>query len=158
MSASKPARASRRVTTPAAARLRALGWTPARLMARAERARTLAYAPYSRFRVGAALLTDDGRVIVAANVENASFGLSMCAERNAVFKAVSEGARGVVAVAVTAGPTRAASPCGACRQVLFEFGPDIAVYWRHKGGAVVESRVRDLLPHGFGRRDLRNRK
>ncbi len=121
---------------------------PSALMAEAELARLAAYAPYSRFQVGAALLTADGRVIRGCNVENASYSLTLCAERNAVFKAVSEGARAFVAIAVTAGPGRSASPCGSCRQVLYEFSPEIRVHWRD-GNRVVTRRIEQLLARPF---------
>jgi cytidine deaminase len=118
-------------------------------MAEAEKARATAYAPYSKFSVGAALLTRGGRIVHGCNVENASFGLSICAERNAVWKAVSEGERDFVAVAVTAGPDGGASPCGACRQVLQEFAPKIAVYWRDGGGQIAKSTIGELLSKPF---------
>lgn len=92
------------------------------LTAAATQARTGAYAPYSRFRVGAAVRTAQGTVYTGANVENASYGLSMCAERVAIHKAVSEGQRRLVAVAVVADGTALTMPCGACRQVMAEFG------------------------------------
>lgn len=118
-------------------------------MAEAERARRHSYSPYSRFAVGAALLTRDGRIVHGCNVENASFGLSICAERNAVFKAIGEGERDFVAVAVTAGPRQNASPCGACRQVLHEFAPRMWVYWRDGSGRLVRRRLDGLLARGF---------
>ena len=127
----------------------ARGISPARLMAEAERAREQAYAPYSKFAVGAALLTRGGRIVHGCNVENASFGLSICAERNAVWKAVSEGERDFVAVAVTAGRSGGASPCGACRQVLHEFAPGLTVYWRDERGRLVKDSVAGLLPKAF---------
>jgi cytidine deaminase len=118
-------------------------------MAEAERARRNAYAPYSRFRVGAALLTAGGRIVHGCNVENASYGLTVCAERNAIFKAIGEGEREFVAVAVTAGAGRpAASPCGACRQVLHEFAPGMWVCWLDRG-RVVKRRLSALLRHPF---------
>jgi len=123
--------------------------TPAQLMAEAEIARTHAYAPYSRFRVGAALLTANGRVVHGCNVENASFGLSICAERNALWKAVSEGVREFVAVAVTAEPGHEASPCGACRQVLHEFAPDLRVYWSDGRGGIQRAKIEQLLARPF---------
>jgi cytidine deaminase len=110
--------------------------TPARLMAEAARARRNAYAPYSRFAVGAALLTAGGRVFHGCNVENASYGLTTCAERSAIFTAICEGERDFVAIAVTAREGRGAPPCGSCRQVLQEFGPDMLVYWRDAGGRI----------------------
>jgi cytidine deaminase len=119
------------------------------LMEQAELARRNAYAPYSGFRVGAALLTADGRVFLGCNVENASLGLSICAERAAVLKAVSEGARDFVAIAVTPGGGRSASPCGACRQVLHEFAPDLKVLWRDRGGRTVRTNLGRMLGHPF---------
>ena len=118
-------------------------------MAEAEKARRQAYAPYSKFLVGAALLTRGGRVVHGCNVENASFGLSICAERNAVWKAVSEGERDFVAVAVTAGTAGGASPCGACRQVLQEFAPGILVYWRNGSGGIAKESIAGLLRRPF---------
>lgn len=107
----------------------------ARLLAEAERAAARAYAPYSGLAVGAALLAEDGRVFAACNVENASYGLSICAERAAVFKAVSEGARRFTAVAVTLRGLRPIPPCGACCQVLAEFNPQLQVILPAPGGA-----------------------
>jgi cytidine deaminase len=122
------------------------------LLDRAREVRANAYAPYSRFPVGAALLAPDGRVFTGCNVENASYGLTNCAERVAIGKAVSEGVQAFVAVAVT-GPedTVAAAPCGACRQVLSEFGPDLPVIMPAQGepGYVVEF-IGGLLPGAFG--------
>lgn len=123
-------------------------------MAEARAARDRAYAPYSRFQVGAALLADDGRVIPGANVENASYGLSMCAERTAAFRAASEGARRLVAVAVVASNEEPTWPCGACRQVLWEFGPEMVVVSEGSGGRREERRLADLLPDAFGPADL----
>jgi cytidine deaminase len=140
----------RRAAAAAGARARAAPrWSPAGLLAEAEKARRAAYAPYSRFSVGAALLARDGRIYHGCNVENSSFGLSICAERNAVWKAVSEGVRDFVAVAVTAGPKVAASPCGACRQVLHEFAPDLWVVWRRGRGGHVKKRLGRLLDSAF---------
>ena len=93
------------------------------LVRKAVEARDSAYAPYSRFRVGAAVLGEDGRIFTGGNVENASYGLTVCAERVAVFKAVSEGTRNFTAIAVAAEGEGPVSPCGACRQVLAEFSP-----------------------------------
>jgi cytidine deaminase len=123
--------------------------TPLRLMVEAQRARHKAYAPYSRFAVGAALLTASGRVFHGCNVENASFGLTTCAERTAVFTAVSEGEREFVAIAVTAREGHGAPPCGSCRQVLHEFAPNMWVYWRDARGRMLKRRLRDLLPKAF---------
>jgi len=118
-------------------------------MAEAERARGRSYSPYSKFAVGAALLTRDGSVIHGCNVENASFGLSICAERNAVFKAVSQGDRDFVACAVTAGASGGASPCGGCRQVMHEFSPRMMIYWRDGSGRIARGRLDQLLAQAF---------
>jgi len=118
------------------------------LVQRARDARANAYAPYSDYRVGAALLTDDGQVVIGVNVENASYGLTVCAERNAVFTAVAAGARSFQAIAVAT--EDGASCCGACRQVLFEFGGDVVVHLAPADGAWTTTTVADLLPEAFG--------
>jgi cytidine deaminase len=123
--------------------------TPAALMREAMKAREASYSPYSRFAVGAALLGASGRVYHGCNVENASFGLTCCAERTAVFKAVSEGEQTFLAVAVTARTGHGAPPCGACRQVLAEFSPTMWVYWRDTRGRVLKKRLSALLPDQF---------
>ena len=119
------------------------------LLARAREARANAYVPYSHFPVGAALLAESGEVFTGCNVENASFGLTNCAERVAIGKAVSEGARGFRAVAVV-GPQDDApcAPCGACRQVLYEFGPDMVVVMPRGDGYTATS-MREVLPGAF---------
>ncbi len=124
------------------------------LVAAAVAARGRAYAPYSGFSVGAALLARDGRVFTGCNVENASYGLTVCAERVALFKAVSEGAREFVALAVACGDAPC-SPCGACRQVLYEFAPDLTVILAEGEGRRWEkTTLSHLLPRGFGPADL----
>ena len=120
------------------------------LVAAAGEARERAYAPYSGFQVGAALLSDDGSRFTGANVENASYGLSMCAERTAVFHAVAQGVRRLQAVAVVASNDEPTWPCGACRQVLYEFGPDLVVISEGKGGRREERTLAQLLPDSFG--------
>jgi cytidine deaminase len=120
-----------------------------RLMEEAERAREQAHAPYSRFAVGAALLTRSGRIVHGCNVENASFGLSVCAERTALWKAVTEGEREFTAIAVTAGAGSGAPPCGACRQVLLEFAPALRVFWRDARGRIVARMLEELLAEPF---------
>lgn len=121
------------------------------LLRRARDARGRAYAPYSGFRVGAALLTADGRVFDGCNVENASYGLTNCAERVAVGTAVAAGAREYAAIAI-AGPDdpRPCAPCGACRQVLHEFAPDLLVVTPGEGGEPAVTTLRELLPGAFG--------
>jgi len=118
-------------------------------MREAMKARDASYSPYSRFAVGAALLGASGRVYHGCNVENASFGLTCCAERTAIFKAVSEGEREFLAVAVTARTGHGAPPCGACRQVMAEFSPSMWVYWRDPRGRVLKKRLAALLPDRF---------
>lgn len=117
------------------------------LLAAARRAQRNSYAPYSRFRVGAAVLDDQGRIYPGCNVECGSYGLSNCAERVAIHKAVSEGARRVVAVAVVGPGGRELTPCGACRQVMEEFGTQYVVLSRKRGVRVYA--FRDLLPRAF---------
>ncbi len=119
------------------------------LIAAATAAREKAAAPYSHFHVGAALLSEDGRVFGGCNVESASFGLTNCAERTAVFKAVSEGVRRFRAVAVVTAADEPTSPCGACRQVLWDQCRDIVVVMATTGGAVEETTLATLLPRAF---------
>ena len=109
-----------------------------------------AYVPYSRFPVGAALLLSDGTIISGCNVENASYGLTNCAERTAIFTAIAQGRKDFVKMAVFAKTEEFVSPCGACRQVLFEFAPDMTMLLsdREKHSRIVT--VRELLPFGFG--------
>jgi cytidine deaminase len=116
-------------------------------------AREHAYAPYSHFRVGAALLTRSGRVFTGANVENASYGLSVCAERVAAFNAVAAGEREFEAIAVVTG--NGVMPCGACRQVLAEFGPDMRIIVADAEGNSRTYRLPDLLPGRFTPEDLK---
>jgi len=127
-------------------------------LVRAARAvRRRAYAPYSRFRVGAAVLAG-GAVHVGANVENASYGLTVCAERAAVAAAVAAGARRLDAVAIATGTAEPTPPCGACLQTLAELGgPGLPVVLAGARGARVETTLGELLPRGFGRRFLRRR-
>ena len=122
------------------------------LVEKACEARSNSHSPYSNFKVGAALLATDGRVFVGTNVENASFGLSNCAERTAVFTAVTAGAKEFEAIAVCADGTEPTAPCGACRQVLVEFGLDMVVLIAGQdgsGGAVRQTTVRQLVPDAF---------
>ena len=126
----------------------------ATLLAAAREASARAYAPYSRFHVGAAVLADDGRVFTGANVENASYGLTSCAERNAIFAAVFAGVRHIVAVAIHTPTGSPVSPCGACRQVINEFGADTVVVSCCDGEAERRWTIGELLPGAFGPRDL----
>ena len=111
------------------------------------------YSPYSKYAVGAALLSADGRVYTGCNIENASYGLTNCAERTAVFKAVSEGVTEFTAIAIASNGALP-YPCGACRQVLNEFAPGIRLLVTGNGGEVEETTLPQLLPHGFGPKDL----
>ena len=125
-----------------------------RLREEAKAAAARAYCPYSRFRVGAAILARSGEVFSGCNVENASYGLTICAERNAAFRMVAAGETAfdvIVVYTPTATPT---APCGACRQVLNEFGPAAEVICVGDGPDVFRSTVRDLLPRAFGPEDL----
>lgn len=117
---------------------------------------TRAYVPYSNFPVGAALLVDDGSVVGGVNIENASYPLTVCGERTAVVKAVSEGNRTVYAVAVSAPKAPATTPCGACRQVLNEFKPEDRemLVLLDEGDTWQETTLAVLLPNAFGPRDL----
>ncbi|MBD5605233.1 MAG: cytidine deaminase [Candidatus Eremiobacteraeota bacterium] len=120
----------------------------ARLLAAARAARANAYAPYSKFSVGAALLCEDGTVVTGVNVENASYGMTMCAERTAVFTAVASGKTRFAAIAVAGPPGVTTPPCGACRQVLAEFGRDLRLSYATADGTVTTT-VGDLLPATF---------
>lgn len=126
------------------------------LIAAAREAAASAYCPYSRFRVGAAVLTDSGQIYSGCNVENASYGLTICAERNAVFQAVSRNLTPlVIRMVVVYTPTpEPAAPCGACRQVINEFGPDAQVLSVCDGPEVIALRLSELLPAAFGPSNL----
>lgn len=120
------------------------------LVAECLRARDRAYCPYSRFPVGAAVLSADGAIITGCNVENASYGLTVCAERTAIQRAVAEGHRHFTAIAVTCDiKDRFVGPCGACRQVLMEFGSDWTVYLTKPDGSYKETSLSQLLPLAF---------
>jgi len=119
------------------------------LLAAARRVMRHAYAPYSRFRVGAALLTTKGELFVGCNVENASYGITICAERTAIFSAVAHSGRlEIRAMAVVNDQGMAGSPCGACRQAIYEFGPEAVVVFPTESGWK-EASIRQLLPEGF---------
>ena len=129
--------------------------TDEKLVALAKEAMKNAYAPYSKFQVGAALLAKDGRVFTGCNVENASYGATNCAERTAIFKAVSEGYREFDAIAIVASSGDFASPCGICRQVLEEFMPEGKVILDSDEKGMVTYSVRELLPLGFTSKDIK---
>jgi cytidine deaminase len=119
------------------------------LLSAAHDVRTRAYAPYSHFTVGAALDTGDGHVFLGCNVENASYGLTICAERAAICAAVAAGFRNFTAIAVAGPSDTLVSPCGACRQVLAEFNPQMTVIYMTPDGPATAT-VAELLPHSFG--------
>lgn len=119
------------------------------LIAKAKEALKYSYSPYSHFAVGAALLSADGRVFTGCNIENASFGATNCAERTAIFKAVSEGVKDFVAIAIVCSGKQPAYPCGICRQVMSEFfNPDTRILVE-ADGAVKTYTMRDILPDSF---------
>lgn len=126
-----------------------------KLIEEAKAAREMAYVPYSKFKVGAALLTKDGKVYRGCNIENAAYSMCNCAERTALFKAYSEGDREYQAIAVVADTNRPVPPCGACRQVISELcGKDMAVILTNLKGDVEELTVATLLPGAFSPEDL----
>ena len=124
------------------------------LVEHARRAREHAVADYSHFKVGAALQTADGTIVTGCNVENATYGLTVCAERVAMFKALSEGHRSFTRVAVVADTNDPTPPCGACRQILWEFGGDLEVVLANLTEIKGHHRLKDLLPLPFDARLL----
>jgi cytidine deaminase len=114
-----------------------------------------AYAPFSNFRVGAALETDDGEVITGCNVESASYGLTVCAERVAIWKAISQGKRKIRHIAVVADTEELTPPCGVCRQIIWEFGGDIPVILANLKGKTEVVQMKDLLPRAFDTKFLK---
>ena len=114
-----------------------------------------AYAPFSEFRVGAALETDDGEIIAGCNVESASYGLTVCAERVAIWKAISQGKRKIKHIAVVADTEELTPPCGVCRQIIWEFGGDIPVILANLKGKTEVVQMRDLLPRAFDTKFLK---
>lgn len=126
------------------------------LLALAEEARETAYVPYSGFKVGAVVVAKDGRVFKGCNIENASYSPTNCAERTAIFKAVSEGVREFDAIAVVADTPGPCHPCGVCRQVIAEFfTPDARVYLGNLAGDVKETSIDQLLPGAFSAQDMK---
>lgn len=132
--------------------------TKEQLIAKAKEARELSYSPYSNFKVGAAVLTKDGKVFLGANIENSSYGLCMCAERNALYHAYMNGYKkdDLEALALIADTDEPCSPCGACRQVISELLPiDAPIYMANLKGAVKETSTKELLPFAFSSEDLK---
>lgn len=126
--------------------------SPIELIQAAKEARPRAYAPYSNYAVGAAVLTEDGEVFLGCNVENAAYPSTICAERVALTAAIAQGKRRFAAMAVVT--RNGGSPCGACRQVMIELGPDMVVYIADETGAYRTTTVRALLPDGFDNASL----
>ncbi len=124
------------------------------LLQAARDARTRAFAPYSEFQVGAALEAEDGTIVPGCNVESASYGLTMCAERVAVFAGVAQGYRCFKRVAIVTDTATPTPPCGACRQLLWEFAPDAEVLLANLTGTVLQFTMRELLPHAFDAKQL----
>jgi len=114
-----------------------------------------AYAPFSKFKVGSALLTDDGSIVVGCNVESASYGLTVCAERVAIWKAISVGKTKIRRIAVVADTEELTPPCGACRQIIWEFGGDIPVIFANLNGKNETIQMKDLLPRAFDTKFLK---
>lgn len=120
-----------------------------KLIKEAKRAREMAYAPYSKFKVGAAVLADNNNIFTGCNVENVSYGLTICAERIAISKAISEGCKKIKAIAVIADTKEPVSPCGACRQFIMEFNPDTLVIMGTLDRKIHTTTIKELLPYNF---------
>jgi cytidine deaminase len=129
--------------------------TDQELIDAARRVRENAYAPFSEFRVGAALETEDGEVISGCNVESASYGLTVCAERVAIWKAISQGKKKIKQIAVVADTEDLTPPCGVCRQIIWEFGGDIPVTLANLNGKTEVVQMKDLLPRAFDTKFLK---
>ena len=125
------------------------------LIAAAAEVRENAYAPFSNFRVGATLITEDGEIFTGCNIESASYGLTVCAERVAIWKAISEGKHKIEQIAVVADTEELTPPCGACRQIIWEFGGDIPVIMANLKGKTETIQMKDLLPRAFDTKFLK---
>ena len=126
------------------------------LKEKASSAKEKAYAPYSKFRVGCAIITEDDKIFTGCNVENASYGGAICAERTAIVKAVSEGYHKFKAIGVMTDLQEPATPCGICRQFIREFGKEIVIYCFGMNGSSLVMTLDEFLPHSFGPEHLRN--
>ena len=120
-----------------------------KLLSEAKAAKGFSYAPYSNFHVGAAVLGENGEIYTGCNVENASYGLTICAERAAIFNAVSNGIHKIKAIAIWSDEDKPCSPCGACRQVIYEFSKDALVIVHTKGDKYIVKTISEMLPMGF---------
>ncbi len=131
------------------------GYEPEKLVMLAVQARKSAYVPYSKFHVGAALVADNGKIYTGCNVENASYGAAICAERTAVVKAISDGAKKILAFAVSSDSNRPTMPCGICLQVISEFSaPETPLYLSNQSGSFETYRFDELLPNAFKQSDM----
>ncbi|MFQ5638645.1 MAG: cytidine deaminase [bacterium] len=127
------------------------------LLEAAQKVQAKASAPYSHFPVGAALETKDGKIYTGCNIESSSFGLTICAERVALFKAISEGENEFTRIVVKTDTNEFCPPCGACRQVLFDFAPQIEIVMQNHKGEIRKKSIVELLPEAFGKEFLKNR-
>lgn len=125
-----------------------------KLIEAARKAKRYSYSPYSRYRVGAAILTTDGKIYTGCNIENSSYSLTICAERTALFKAISEGKKKFVAMVISSDNEDFAFPCGACRQVIKELADDIDIILTNGKKRIKQFRTSDLLPHPFTSKNL----
>src|SRR5687767_16016918 len=125
------------------------------LVEAAQKVRERAYAPYSNFKVGAAIRTKEGKIYTGCNVESASYGLTVCAERVAIWKAISEGKHKITQIAVVADTEELTPPCGVCRQIIWEFGGDIPVTLANLNGKTETIQMRELLPSAFDTKFLK---
>ena len=121
-----------------------------KLVSKAKEARGNSYSPYSHFRVGAALQTEDGRIYTGCNIESSSYGLTICAERVALYKALSSGDRSFQRMVIVSDAEDFCPPCGACRQVIWDFGKDLEIILVNKKGEQQRRNITDLYPHAFG--------
>jgi cytidine deaminase len=124
------------------------------LIKKAKSAREHSYSPYSKFKVGAALKTKNGRVFTGCNIENSSYGLSICAEREVIFKAISAGEKDLDTIAVVTDSNKLTTPCGACRQVIWEFSKTMTIIVANLKGKKKEFKIKELLAHPFGKGSL----
>jgi cytidine deaminase len=122
------------------------------LIKKAKKAKVAAYSPYSNFKVGAAVLTKSGRIFVGCNIENCSYGLTVCAERVAIFNAISAGEKEFKAIAIVTDSTELTPPCGACRQVIWEFSRDVKIILANSQGKQRTTKISNLLPTPFSTR------
>ena len=127
------------------------------LIKKAKEARSKAYAPYSKFKVGSAVLTENDTIFTGCNIENASLGLSICAERVAIFKAISSGCKILKAIAIICDTEEPCSPCGACRQMMVEFSPEMEVIMVNLQNKTKTAKAKELLPGFFQGRELKHR-